>query len=135
MQLVAHNAFMAQKNPTISVQISLTQSAKTHMDRLSDETEIPVKRVLSKVYEWFASLPPTAQKAVLWPAKSVDEVDATRVAIEYLMRLRGELSRSAEAPPPEELGVAGREIVRRQAARRAGKNVDPPPHPGKSQAG
>ena len=80
---------MKKKNSgNISIQISITPAAKEVVDGIAADTEIAQKRILSKVYEWFALLPHDAQKAILWPPKLAEEIDATVVALEYLARLR-----------------------------------------------
>lgn len=94
MQLLAHTAFMGKKIGTISIQISVTPAAKKVIDILAEQTEIPQKRVLSKLYEWFAELPVPAQKSILWPEETADEMDAVRVALEYLQKRRLELANS-----------------------------------------
>ncbi len=95
MEAVLDNPPMATK--TASFQASLTASAKAVMDRISDESGVPQKEVFSRIMEWFSTLPPPAQKSIIWPDDKADEVDATLVAIDYLQRRRAEAAAADKA--------------------------------------
>jgi hypothetical protein len=92
---------MAKQKNAISIQISVTPSAKAAVDRIAGHTEIPQKRVLSKIYEWFARLPAPAQKSILWPEENATELEAMMVALDYLELRRQEMASSGrESGPP-----------------------------------
>lgn len=118
--------FMVKKNSSeISISISITAEAKEIIDRLSSKTDIPQKRLLSKIYMWFAALPKAAQKAVLWPEETSEDIDATLFAIEFLKSRRAEVLAA-------EIASRGAKKVVSQAAKSLGQQSNPTEPAGQS---
>jgi hypothetical protein len=78
---------------TYNVTIAVTREAMAAVDRISDDTGVSKKRIMSLAFLWFAAQDDVLQKGILGLLPRGMEVDITRMAL-------GQLARNAAADRP-----------------------------------
>jgi hypothetical protein len=105
-----------------NVTITLNRAAMAVVDRVSDDTGVPKKRIMSLVFLWFAGQDDVLQKGILGLLPRGMEIDIVRMALDRMVRNAGrpadaitriDLAESAaptptQAVPPAGQGAKGR---------------------------
>jgi hypothetical protein len=118
---------MAEKNYQISKTISYSDDADKVIQSLLKATQIPQVRLLSRIIEFFATLPADAQRRVL-THELQDRADADIVRIIYERWANRSASPTASSAPPESRQAIA-EAIREAADRSMQPQGQPRPNP------
>jgi hypothetical protein len=72
--------------PRKIISVEVTEEAKARIDEVSEATGVDMKRIASRMYEWFAEQDDLLQKGILGILPKGLEPDLARAALERIVR-------------------------------------------------
>ena len=105
------------------ISVEVTPEAKAAIDAVSESTGVDMKRIASRMYEWFARQDEITQKSILGLLPKGMEPDLARLLLERLAN--GETAAAPETPaaPPAPIAKIGPPSPEELAARAAKSGV------------